>query len=95
MSIKIVSCDLKGPRHYYRSLINAIEMYENVKMTDSFWFVNTEEDCDYIYKNLEIYLNDGDRLLIQDLKGEELVGSNLLSTEEQLQNLFKLNSVTP
>ncbi len=89
MSVKIVSCDLKGPRQYYRSLISAIEAYENVKMTDSFWFLNTEEDCDYIYKNLEIYLEKDDRLLIQDLKGEEIVGSNLLSTEEQLQTLFQ------
>jgi hypothetical protein len=89
MSVKIISCDLKGPRQYYRSFVNAVEAYENVRMTDCFWFLNTEEDCEYIFKNLEIYLDKDDRLLIQDLKGEEIIGSNLLSDEEQLKTLFK------
>jgi hypothetical protein len=89
MSVKIVTYDLRKQWQDYRDFINAIKAYDSVKMTDSFWYVNTEDDCENIYRNLEIYMEKDDRLLIQDLKGEVIVGNNLLSSEEKLQSLFK------
>lgn len=89
MSVKIVTYELKKPWLYYQDFVRAIKTYEHAKMTEMFWFINTEEDCENIYRNLEIFLNEGDRLLVQDLTGEVIVGNNLLSTTEELQSLFK------
>jgi hypothetical protein len=88
MSVKIVAYDLKKQWHDYKDFINAIKTYKNAKMTDSFWFISTEEDCEGIFRNLEIFLEKDDRLLVQDIKGEVIVGNNLLSTKEELEALF-------
>jgi hypothetical protein len=58
-------------------------------MTESFWFINTEENCETVFRNLEIFLDMNDRLLIQDLDEREMTGKNLLSSEEKLHELFK------
>ena len=89
MSVKIVSFDLKKPWQYYKDLIKAIEAYDCAKMTNSFWYINTQENCEDVFRNLEIYVEIDDRLLVQDLNEREMTGQNLLSTEERLQSLFK------
>jgi hypothetical protein len=89
MSVKIVTCDLAKPKYYYKDFIHAINTYKNVKITESFWFISTEENCEDVFRNLEIFLDKTDRLLIQDLNENEITGMNLLSTESELQSLFK------
>lgn len=88
MSVKIVTYDPSKPKHYYKDLIKAINGYKNVRITESLWFINTEENCENVFRNLEIFVDIGDRLLIQDLAEKEISGMNLLATQEDMQDIF-------
>ncbi len=88
MSVKIVAYDLTKPKYYYKDLINAIGKYKNARITDSLWFINTEENCQDVFRNLEIYVDLSDRLFIHDISEKEVSCVNLLSTREEFQSLF-------
>lgn len=89
MSVKIVTFDPGRPKFYYKDLIKAIERYKSVRITEWLWFINTGETCEDVFRNLEIFVDINDRLLIQDLNEKEISGMNLLATQEEMESVFK------
>lgn len=89
MSVKIVTYDPSKPKFYYKDLIKAIDRYKSVRITESLWFINTDENCESVFRNLEIFVDINDRLLIQDLNEKEISGMNLLASQEEMESVFK------
>lgn len=89
MSVKIVTYDPGMPKYYYKDLKKAIDRYKSVRITESLWFINTDETCEDVLRNLEIFVDINDRLLIQDLNEKEISGMNLLATQEEVESVFK------
>jgi uncharacterized protein YcgL (UPF0745 family) len=88
MSVKIITYDLRKPGRNYDDLIEAIRLYKNAKLTESFWFINTDDDIKTVYDNLNSYTDKNDRLLILNLEDSQIMGKNLISTEKNIKDLF-------
>lgn len=68
LSAKLITYDLLAPGQDYKDLIRAIQQYDNVKITESCYVVNTTQEPIAIRDNLKRYLDSDDRLFVTNLK---------------------------
>lgn len=65
---KLITYDLCAPGQDYKYLIKAIEQYENVKITESCYVINTSQTPKEIRETLKRFLDSGDRIFVTNLK---------------------------
>ncbi|MCY6372588.1 hypothetical protein [Clostridium ganghwense] len=77
---KIVTYDLCGDKKDYQDLIVAIESYPNTKITESCWFLVTNDSPVEIRDNLSQYLDTDDRIFVGSLDvsaaWKNIIGNN-------------------
>lgn len=70
MSSKIVEYDLRQPGRDYDALYNAIKGYGTwAHVTESTWFIKTDETCVQVRDNLMELIDSNDRLFVGELSG--------------------------
>ena len=70
MSSKIVEYDLRQPGRDYDALDNAIKGYGTwAHVTESTWFIKTDETCVQVRDKLMELMDNNDRLFVGELSG--------------------------
>ena len=70
MSSKIVEYDLRQPDRNYDALYNAIKGYGTwAHVTESTWFIKTDETCVQVRDKLMELMDNNDRLFVGELSG--------------------------
>mgnify|MGYP006069220545 CR=1 FL=1 len=70
MSSKIVEYDLRQPGRDYDALYNAIKGYGTwAHVTESTWFIKTDETCVQVRDKLMELMDNNDRLFVGELSG--------------------------
>ncbi len=70
MSSKVIEYDLRNPGRNYDALYEAIKSYGVwAHLTESTWFVKTEETCVQIRDRLLSVMDSNDRLFVGELTG--------------------------
>lgn len=70
MSSKIVEYDLRQPGKDYDALYNAIKGYGTwAHVTESTWFIKTNETCIQVRDKLMELMDNNDRLFVGELSG--------------------------
>lgn len=70
MSSKIVEYDLRQPGRDYDTLYNAIKGYGTwAHVTESTWFIKTDETCVQVRDKLMELMDNNDRLFVGELSG--------------------------
>lgn len=70
MSSKIIEYDLRQPGRDYDALYNAIKSYSAwAHVTESTWFIKTNETCVQVRDKLLALMDDNDRLFVGELSG--------------------------
>lgn len=70
MSSKIVEYDLRQPGRDYDALYNAIKGYGTwAHVTESTWFIKTDETCVQVRDKLMELIDSNDRLFVGELSG--------------------------
>ena len=70
MASKIITYDLCSPGRNYDDLYKAIKAYGTwAHITESTWFVKTDDSCVQIRDNLLSHIDSNDRLFIGELTG--------------------------
>ena len=85
MTSKIVTYDLAAPNGDYESLHVKLKAYTQwAKITQSCWFIKTDDSCKVVRNNLKSSMNDDDRLFVAALTGEA-AWSNVICPSEGLK----------
>lgn len=85
MSSKIIEYDLKKPGRDYESLYEAIKAYPvRAHITESTWFVKTDDTCVQVRDALKEKVDSNDRIFVATLTGEA-AWSNLICKSEYLK----------
>lgn len=85
MSSKVIEYDLCAPGRDYDELYNAIKQYsEWARLTESTWFVKTDDSCTKIRDDLLKVMDSNDRLFVGELTGTA-AWHNLLCKSEYLK----------
>jgi len=70
MSSKIIEYDLRSPGRDYTSLYQAIKSYGTwAHITESTWFVKTNDSCIQVRDKLLSVMDSNDRLFVGELTG--------------------------
>lgn len=70
MSSKIIEYDLRQPGRDYDAVYEAIKGYGTwAKITESTWFIKTNETCAQVRNKLMKLMDDNDRLFVGELSG--------------------------
>lgn len=86
MSSKLVIYDLCAPGRNYDKLYESIKSYPKwAHITESTWFIKTDESCSSIRNKLMNCLDKNDRLFVAELTGEA-AWNNILCSNEYLKN---------
>lgn len=71
MSSKIIEYDLQKPGRDYDALYEAIKSYGTwAHVTESTWFIKTEDSCAQVRDKLKQVVDSNDRLFVATLTGE-------------------------
>lgn len=85
MSSKIIEYDLTTPGRDYESLYKAIKSYPCwARITESTWFVKTDDTCVQIRDALKEKMDSNDRIFVGKLSGEA-AWSNLICKSQYLK----------
>ncbi len=70
MSSKIIEYDLRAPGRDYAALYDAIKEYATwARVTESTWFIKTNETCVQVRDKLMKLMDNNDRLFVGELSG--------------------------
>lgn len=70
MSSKIIEYDLRQPGRDYDALYKAIKSYDKwAHITESTWFIKTDDTCVQVRDNLVAVMDANDRLFVGELTG--------------------------
>ena len=70
MSSKIIEYDLRQPGRNYDELYDAIKEYSTwAHITESTWFINTDETCVQVRDKLMKLMDNNDSLFVGELRG--------------------------
>jgi len=88
MTSLIIEYDLRAPGRDYDSLFSAIKAYGiYAHITESTWFIKTNDSCIQVRDNLLAYMDTNDRLFVAALTGVA-AWRNVICPDEYLkQNL--------
>ena len=85
MSSKVIEYDLCAPGRDYNELYNAIKQYGTwARLTESTWFVKTDDSCEKIRDDLLKAMDSNDRLFVGELTGVA-AWHNLICSNDFLQ----------
>lgn len=84
----IIEYDLRAPGRDYNSLYSAIKTYGTyANITESTWFIKTNDSCIQVRDNLLAYMDPNDRLFVATLTGEAAWGNVICPSEFLRKNL--------
>ncbi len=70
MTSKIISYDLRAPGRNYDKVFEIIRSYKVFgKLTESTWFVKTDETCVQLRDKLLKHMDNNDRIFVAELTG--------------------------
>lgn len=70
MSSKIIEYDLRQPGRNYDAVYNVLRGYSRwARITESTWFIKTDETCVQVRDKLLKLMDDNDRLFVGELSG--------------------------
>ena len=88
MSSKIIEYDLKQPGRDYEALYAAIKSYGTwAHVTESTWFIKTNESCVQVRDNLLKQMDSNDRLFVGELSGTAAWKNTICKDEFLKDNL--------
>ena len=88
MSSKIIEYDLQQPGSDYNALYNAIKEYSAwAHVTESTWFIKTDETCAQVRDKLMKLMDKNDRLFVGTLSGEAAWHNTLCKNQYLKDNL--------
>ncbi len=86
MSSKIVEYDLCSPGRNYDDLYATIKSYSAwAHVTESTWFIKTQDSCATVRDNLAKHMDNNDRLFVAELTGAA-AWQNVLCDSQYLKN---------
>jgi len=84
----IIEYDLCAPGRDYTSLYSAIKGYGTyAHITESTWFIKTDDSCPQVRDNLVAYIDTNDRLFVATLVGEAAWRNVICKNEFLKENL--------
>lgn len=88
MASKVITYDLCSPGRNYDDLYNAIKSYGTwAHITESTWFVKTDDSCAQIRDNLLSHIDSNDRLFVGELTGTAAWHNVICKNEFLKENL--------
>lgn len=88
MASKIITYDLCSPGRNYDDLYKAIKAYGTwAHITESTWFVKTDDSCTQIRDNLLSHIDSNDRLFVGELTGTAAWHNVICKNEFLKENL--------
>jgi len=88
MSSKIIEYDLRQPGRDYDALHNAIKGYSTwAHVTESTWFIKTDETCVQVRDKLLALMDDNDRLFVGELSGSAAWNKTICKSKYLKDNL--------
>ena len=88
MASKVITYDLCSPGRNYDDLYKAIKSYGTwAHITESTWFVKTDDSCAQIRDNLLSHIDSNDRLFVGELTGTAAWHNVICKNEFLKENL--------
>lgn len=88
MSSKIIEYDLRQPGRDYNVLYEAIKSYGKwARITESTWFIKTDDTCVQVRDNLAAMMDANDRLFVGELTGTAAWRNVICSNDYLRENL--------
>lgn len=85
MTSKIIEYDLCSPGRNYNTLYETIKSYSVwARITESTWFIRTDDSCVQIRDKLKKCMDNNDRLFVAELTGIA-AWSNILCSNDYLK----------
>ncbi len=88
MASMIITYDLRSPGRNYDDLYKAIKSYGGwARITESSWFVKTNDTCKQVYDKLNAQIDNNDRVFVAVLTGTAAWRNVLCDSEYLKTNL--------
>jgi len=85
---KIITYDLLSSNQNYSKFIEAIQEYNNIKITSSCYVVETPDSPEEIHNKLFALMDKNNRIFVSNLKAGS-VGTNIIGNPRKFMNMKK------